>query len=155
MSEPATVVYTDGSCLGNPGPGGWAALIRGGLDPDRLLTGAEPSTTNNRMELMAAIQALEALPAGAGAIVYTDSTYVCSGITKWLLGWKRKNWKGKTGPVKNQDLWQRLDAANAARTVTWRWVRGHAGNSGNEIVDEAAREAAERIVTPQRSPAAV
>ena len=136
-----TTVFTDGSCIGNPGPGGWAALIREGAE-ERLLTGSEEATTNNRMELMAAISALEALPEGAAAVVYTDSTYVRNGTTSWLTGWKRKGWRTKTGPVKNVDLWQRLDIANAARAVTWRWVRAHAGNAGNMRVDRAAYESA-------------
>ena len=136
-----TTIYTDGSCIGNPGPGGWAALIRGGAE-ERLLTGSEGATTNNRMELMAAICALESLPAKVSAVIYTDSAYVRNGITGWLVGWKRKGWRTKTGPVKNMDLWQRLDIANAARTVTWRWVRAHAGNEGNLRVDRAAYESA-------------
>lgn len=148
-------IYTDGSCIGNPGPGGWAALIRqnGG---ERMLTGGDAATTNNRMELMAAIMALEALPAGDAATLYTDSMYVRSGITSWIVGWKRKGWRGTKGAIKNVDLWQRLDGLNAARVIDWRWVRGHCGHPDNERVDAAANAAAEnaaagagnKIMTP-------
>ena len=137
----STTIYTDGSCIGNPGPGGWAALVRTGV-AERLLVGSEDMTTNNRMELLAAISALEALSERVSAVIYTDSTYVRNGITSWLVGWKRRGWRTKTGPVKNVDLWQRLDLANAARTVMWRWVRAHVGNEGNSRVDRAAYEAA-------------
>lgn len=134
-------IYTDGSCIGNPGAGGWAALIRQG-DGEQMLTGSDAATTNNRMELMAAIMALESLTEGSVATLVTDSTYVKNGITSWIAGWKRKNWRSKTGLVKNRDLWERLDAANALRSITWRWVRGHSGNRWNEAVDQAALEAA-------------
>lgn len=137
--------HTDGACLGNPGPGGWAALLRMGAH-ERELTGGDAATTNNRMELMAAIAALEALTRSCEVVLFTDSQYVQKGISEWLPGWVRRGWKTAAGaPVKNQDLWQRLHAAQAAHRVDWRWVRGHAGNVDNERVDALARAAAEAI----------
>jgi ribonuclease HI len=132
-------IYTDGACSGIPGPGGWGAVLfyRG---REKELYGAEPGrTTNNRMELMAAIQALESLTRAASVRLHTDSTYVRNGISKWLPGWKRNGWTtaGKQ-PVKNADLWQRLDAAVQRHDVDWRWVKGHAGNAGNERADALA-----------------
>jgi ribonuclease HI len=138
MSE--VEAFTDGACLGNPGPGGWAALLRapGG---ERMLAGREPATTNNRMELMAAISALEALKQPARVDIHTDSEYVQKGISAWITGWKRNGWRTSTKqPVKNAELWQRLDAAQARHEVHWRWVRGHAGHAENERADELARE---------------
>ena len=138
-------VHTDGACLGNPGPGGWAALLRAGRH-ERELTGAEPDTTNNRMELMAAIAALEALTRSCDVDLYTDSQYVQKGIGEWLPGWVRRGWRTAAGqPVKNQDLWQRLHAAQAKHRVRWHWVRGHAGHPDNERVDRLARGTAERL----------
>lgn len=134
------VAYTDGACKGNPGRGGWGVWLRWN-DHERRLSGGEPVTTNNRMELMAAIMALESLRQPCRVILHTDSQYVMKGITEWMPGWKRKNWKTADGkPVKNVDLWQRLDAARARHEVEWRWVRGHAGDLGNELADQLANE---------------
>ena len=134
--------YTDGACSGNPGPGGWGALLiaRDGetIVKTRELSGGESETTNNRMELMAAITALETLTSASRITVVTDSAYVKDGITKWIHGWKRNGWK-KKGGLKNVDLWQRLDAAQARHDVTWEWVKGHAGHPENERADELAR----------------
>ena len=137
-------IFTDGACSGNPGPGGWGALLRYG-ETEKELTGGERSTTNNRMEMMAAIVALESLKRPCRVALTTDSTYLRDGITKWIEGWKRKGWKTAAGkPVKNQDLWQRLEKALVQHTVDWHWVRGHAGHDENERVDELARVAARR-----------
>jgi ribonuclease HI len=139
---PALFAYTDGACSGNPGPGGWGALLiaREGdtVLKERPLSGGEAETTNNRMELMAAIAALEALDRSSVITVVTDSAYVKDGITKWVHGWKRNGWT-KKGGLKNAELWQRLDAAAARHTVTWEWVKGHAGHPENERADELAR----------------
>ena len=134
------VIYTDGACSGNPGPGGWGALVE--RDGAReALSGGEALTTNNRMELMAAIEALAAVPAGSKVVLYTDSQYVKGGITGWIHGWKRNGWKTSARkPVKNEDLWRRLDEAIGRHTVEWRWVKGHAGHPGNERADELARQ---------------
>ena len=138
-------IHTDGACLGNPGPGGWAALLRWG-EVERELSGGEPDTTNNRMELMAAIAALEALKEACDATLHTDSQYVRQGITEWMPNWIRRGWKTAGGdPVKNRDLWERLHAANAKHKVDWRWVKGHAGDPDNERVDQLARAAALKI----------
>lgn len=144
-------VHTDGACLGNPGPGGWAALLhwRG---VERELVGGEPATTNNRMELMAAIAALEALKEPCDVVLTTDSQYVRQGITEWMPGWLRRGWKTAGGtPVKNRDLWERLHAAAARHRVDWRWVKGHAGQPENERVDQLARAQALRFRQPQES----
>jgi ribonuclease HI len=134
-------IYTDGACRGNPGPGGWAAVLRYG-EHEKTLVGAERETTNNRMELMAAIRGLEALTRPCRVTLYTDSEYLKKGITEWLPGWKRRGWKTAAGqPVKNSDLWQRLEAAELPHRVDWRWVRGHSGHPENERVDALAREA--------------
>ncbi|MBS0215595.1 MAG: ribonuclease HI [Proteobacteria bacterium] len=134
--------HTDGACLGNPGPGGWAALLRYGAH-ERELHGGEAQTTNNRMELMAAIRALEALTEPCQVALHTDSRYVQQGISEWLAGWRRRGWKTAGGdPVKNQDLWQRLDEARANHQVEWKWVKGHAGDPDNERVDMLARDEA-------------
>ncbi len=134
-------VYSDGSCLGNPGPGGWGAVIKD-ADEVREISGGEPSTTNNRMELMAAIQALEEIAPGAEVELVTDSRYVMDGITSWLPGWRRRDWRTASGkPVKNQDLWRRLEQAAARHKVAWRWVRGHTSDPGNERADALARAA--------------
>ena len=139
LSPPETVIYTDGACSGNPGPGGWGAVLRHG-DVVKELHGGEHSTTNNRMELLAAISALEALTRPAPVQLYTDSKYVLDGITKWLPGWQRNGWKTSSKqPVKNVDLWQRLVAAMAPHEVSWHWVKGHNGDPGNERADELAR----------------
>ncbi len=136
--------YTDGACSGNPGPGGWGVLLiaREGQKVlrERELSGGEADTTNNRMELMAAISALESLSRPSEITIVTDSAYVKNGITDWLAGWKRKGWRISNGkPVKNVDLWQRLDAARERHTVHWHWIKGHAGHPENERADELAR----------------
>jgi len=131
-------IYTDGACSGNPGPGGWGAVLtyRG---REKEICGGEPATTNNRMELMAAIQALETLTRATTVHLYTDSVYVRSGITSWLASWKRNGWlTSAKQPVKNADLWQRLEAAAAPHQVQWRWVKGHNGDPGNERADALA-----------------
>jgi ribonuclease HI len=138
-------IYTDGACRGNPGPGGWGALLRYG-DHEKELSGAEPRTTNNRMELMAAIQALEHLKRPCRVDLTTDSQYVQKGISEWLAGWKRKGWKtAARKPVKNADLWQRLDAAVQRHEVHWHWVRGHSGHPENERADQLANLAIDRM----------
>jgi ribonuclease HI len=144
MMMPQLYAYTDGACSGNPGPGGWGVLMlaRDGeaVMKERCLQGGEADTTNNRMELMAAISALEALARPSDIIVVTDSAYVKNGITEWLVGWKRKNWRTAAGSaVKNVDLWQRLDEARLRHTVEWRWIKSHAGHVENERADELAR----------------
>ncbi|POF34730.1 ribonuclease HI [Roseibium marinum] len=132
-------IYTDGACSGNPGPGGWGVILRFG-ESEKELSGGEVETTNNRMELIAAIEALKALTRPCAVDLYTDSTYVRSGINEWIDGWKRKNWRNSTNkPVKNADLWQALDAARERHDVTWHWVKGHAGHPDNERADELAR----------------
>ncbi|MDH3664593.1 MAG: ribonuclease HI [Alphaproteobacteria bacterium] len=134
-------IHTDGACSGNPGPGGWGAVMRWrGLDKE--LSGYEADTTNNRMELMAAIMALETLKRPMKVKMFTDSNYVKRGITGWLVGWKANGWRtADKKPVKNQDLWERLDTATQRHQVEWRWVKGHAGNVGNERADKLATEA--------------
>lgn len=146
MSLPRVSIYTDGGARPNPGgPGGWAALLISGARR-RELSGAEPATTNNRMELTAAIMALEALREPCRVTLHTDSQYLRNGITLWLPGWLRKGWKtAARKPVKNQDLWQRLHQASRRHEVHWRWVRGHAGNPDNERVDRLARAARESL----------
>ncbi|MGB0574564.1 MAG: ribonuclease HI [Alphaproteobacteria bacterium] len=138
--QTATVeIFTDGACSGNPGPGGWGAILRW-RGKEREIWGGEADTTNNRMELTAAIQALETLNRGVSVILYTDSTYVKDGITSWISGWKARNWKtAAKKPVKNVDLWQALDEAVSKHDVEWRWVKGHAGHPENERADELAR----------------
>ena len=140
---PDLFAYTDGACSGNPGPGGWGVrlLAKDGeaILKERTLNGGEPETTNNRMELMAAISALEVLERPSTLTVVTDSAYVKDGITKWIHGWKRNGWT-KKGGLKNAELWQRLDAAQARHKVTWEWIKGHAGHPENERADELARE---------------
>lgn len=132
-------VFTDGACSGNPGPGGWGAVLRYG-DTEKELSGGEAETTNNRMELMAAIAALEALTRPMDVTLTTDSTYVKDGITKWIHGWKRNGWKtAAKKPVKNADLWQRLELATEKHQIEWAWVKGHAGHPENERADELAR----------------
>ena len=137
------VIYTDGACSGNPGPGGWGVVLRGD-GRKKELYGGDPLTTNNRMELMAAIQALEALRQPATVTLYTDSKYLLDGITKWIHGWQRNGWlTSAKKPVKNDDLWRRLTAAMNGHEVSWRWVKGHAGDPGNERADELARRGIE------------
>ena len=140
--KPTSVeLFTDGACSGNPGPGGWGALLRyKGVEKE--LSGAEPDTTNNRMELMAAIEGLKSLKRTCAVDLYTDSKYVLQGLTEWLPGWKARGWKtADKKPVKNQDLWMALDEQVAHHHVTWHWVKGHAGHAENERVDELARMA--------------
>jgi ribonuclease HI len=139
-------IYTDGACRGNPGPGGWGALLIGS-GARRELSGAEVLTTNNRMELTAAIEGLRALKRPVRATVYTDSKYVCTGIEEWLPQWKKRGWRtADKKPVKNQDLWEALDAAAAPHHITWKWVKGHAGNAGNEHVDALANAAIDAML---------
>lgn len=148
MSTEEVEIFTDGACSGNPGPGGWGALLRYG-EHEKLLSGGERATTNNRMELMAAIMSLEALKRPCRVRLVTDSTYVKNGVTEWLPRWKRHNWKtADRKPVKNTDLWQRLDGIAAKHSVDWAWVRGHSGHPENERVDALAREAMERFNAP-------
>ena len=136
---PKVVIYTDGACSGNPGPGGWGAILMYG-EKAKEIHGGEPATTNNRMELMAAIQALEALTRPCKVELHTDSQYVMKGITEWMRGWKARGWvTADRKPVKNDDLWKRLDQARARHDVDWRWVKGHAGHEFNERADELAR----------------
>ncbi|MFC3692676.1 ribonuclease HI [Chenggangzhangella methanolivorans] len=135
----AVEIFTDGACSGNPGPGGWGAILRFGA-VEKELSGGESPTTNNRMELLAAISALEALKRRCTVVVHTDSQYLRDGVTKWLAGWKRNGWKtADKKKVKNQDLWERLDALLKAHDIEWRWVKGHAGHPENERADELAR----------------
>ncbi len=137
--QPHVVIYTDGACSGNPGPGGWGALLISG-DQENELYGGEAGTTNNRMELIAAIEALDTLKGYTRVDLHTDSNYVRQGITEWIETWKRKNWRAANRkPVKNIDLWQRLDRSRQRHDVSWHWVKGHAGNPGNERADELAR----------------
>ena len=141
---PDLFAYTDGACSGNPGPGGWGCLIiaREGdtIVKQKDLNGGAPATTNNQMELLAAISALESLTKPSKITIVTDSAYVKDGITSWIHGWKKKGWKTAAGkPVKNEDLWKRLDAATQDHQVTWQWVKGHAGHPENERADELAR----------------
>ncbi|WP_062269917.1 ribonuclease HI [Endozoicomonas arenosclerae] len=139
-------LFTDGACKGNPGPGGWGVVMRYGT-AEKGLYGGEDETTNNRMELMAAIVGLETLTRSCQVRLTTDSQYVRKGITEWMTGWKRKGWKTAAGkPVKNQDLWVRLDTQNARHNVEWCWVKGHAGHRENEMADELACRGAEEII---------
>jgi ribonuclease HI len=138
-------IYTDGSCLNNPGPGGWGAILVYG-DTEKELSGHDNDTTNNRMELMAAIMALEALKRPVKASLTSDSTYLKDGITKWIMGWKKNSWRtAAKKPVKNKDLWQRLDAAIQGHDITWVWVKGHDGHPMNERCDALARAEAEKL----------
>jgi ribonuclease HI len=137
---PAVLIYTDGACRGNPGPGGWGAVMIAGKHRKEIC-GGDPATTNNRMELMAAIQALETLTRPCKVELHTDSQYVKNGVTTWIHGWKARGWKtADKSPVKNEDLWKRLDAARSRHQVDWRWVKGHAGHELNEVADELARK---------------
>jgi ribonuclease HI len=139
------VIYADGACRGNPGPGGWGAWMKSGAH-ERELFGGEPLTTNNRMELTAVIEALAALKRPSVVTVYTDSSYVKDGITSWIRGWKARGWRtADNKPVKNIELWQRLDALNAGHKVQWRWVKGHAGDPGNERADRLANRGVDSL----------
>ena len=140
MSElPEVIIYSDGACRGNPGPGGWAALLRSG-NHEKQLSGGEPLTTNNRMELTAAVEALRSLNRPCRVKLYTDSEYLRRGITEWLPAWRARGWRRKAGELKNADLWQALAEAIKAHQVDWHWVRGHSGQMENELVDRLARE---------------
>jgi len=137
-------IFTDGACKGNPGPGGWGALLRRGA-AEKELSGSEAATTNNRMEMTAVIRALEALTSPCTVTLHTDSRYVIDGITKWIIGWRKNGWRNsKKEPVKNADLWQELVKAAAPHKVTWQWVKGHSGHVENERVDRLASDAADR-----------
>ena len=138
-ARPNVTIYTDGACSGNPGPGGWGAILISG-EHRKEMCGGEDETTNNRMELTAAIEALDALKRPSRVTLYTDSTYVRDGITNWINGWRRNGWRtAAKKPVKNAELWQRLDAAVQRHEIDWRWVKGHAGDPENERADELAR----------------
>jgi ribonuclease HI len=140
------VIYSDGACRGNPGPGGWGALLTYGKH-ERELFGGEADTTNNRMELLAAIMALEGLREPCSVTLYTDSEYVRRGMTEWLVGWKARGWKtADRKPVKNADLWQRLEAACAGHRIEWRWVKGHNGDPGNERADALANKGVDEVL---------
>ncbi len=144
MSDNVVDIFTDGACSGNPGPGGWGAILRWN-GSEKELSGGERETTNNRMELMAAIMALESLTRPVAVRLHTDSQYVKDGITQWIQGWKRNGWRtAARKPVKNDDLWKRLDAARERHQVSWHWVRGHDGHPENERVDRLARDAVPR-----------
>jgi ribonuclease HI len=138
--KPKVIIYTDGSCFGNPGPGGWAAILSYGKH-EKELSGGEKDTTNNRMELRAALEALRALKEPCIITLYTDSEYLKRGITEWLPNWKRRNWRRKGGKLANQDLWMRLDEEISRHEIDWHWVKGHAGHKINERVDKLAKKA--------------
>jgi ribonuclease HI len=152
VSESEVEIFTDGACSGNPGPGGWGAILRvkraEGGNRERELSGGDPATTNNRMELMAAIMGLEALKRPCKVRLWTDSIYVKDGVTKWIHGWKRNGWRtSDKKQVKNVELWQRLDAARAPHQVEWHWVKGHSGHAENERADQLARNEIRKIRT--------
>jgi ribonuclease HI len=141
----SVIIHTDGACKGNPGPGGWGAILQA-AGKTKEMSGGEPVTTNNRMELMAAIMALDALTRPCAVELHTDSKYVMTGITEWIHGWKARGWKtADKKPVKNDDLWKRLDAARARHDVKWRWVKGHAGHELNERADQLANRGIEEM----------
>jgi ribonuclease HI len=143
---PAVTIYTDGACRGNPGPGGWGAVLSYG-EHQKELQGAEPATTNNRMELTAAIEALSVLKRGCDVKMFTDSQYLRQGITEWIHQWKIRGWRtADKKPVKNVDLWERLDAQIARHAIEWHWVKGHAGDPGNERADELANQAIDAML---------
>jgi len=147
---PHVIIYTDGACEPNPGPGGWAALLLFGKR-EKELKGAEPNTTNNRMELTAAVHSLSALAEPCRVDFYTDSEYLRRGITEWLPDWRRRGWKRKSGKLANIDLWQALEASLKEHNITWHWVRGHAGNALNQRVDSLARKAMRNSTTMRNS----
>ncbi|MBN4666611.1 ribonuclease HI [Pandoraea nosoerga] len=145
MTLPQVNIYTDGACKGNPGPGGWGALLVAGKHRKEMF-GGEANTTNNRMELLAVIRALEALNKPCHVVLHTDSQYVQKGISEWIHGWKARGWKtAAKEPVKNADLWQMLDAATQRHEIEWRWVKGHAGHDGNEAADRLANRGVESL----------
>jgi len=137
---PQVEIYTDGACSGNPGPGGWAAILRTGSQ-EKVISGGEKETTNNRMELTAALEALRCLKKNSQVHIHTDSSYLLNGATSWLADWKKRDWKRKHGQLQNVDLWKEMDVELAKHQVEWVWVKGHAGNPLNERVDELARNA--------------
>ena len=141
--KPQVTIYTDGACTGNPGPGGWGAILSA-KGREKELSGGEADTTNNRMELRAALEALRALTEPCQVTLYTDSEYLKKGITEWMPGWKRRNWRRKDGQLANVDLWKKLDEEISRHEVDWHWVRGHAGHVMNERVDKLARKAIPR-----------
>jgi ribonuclease HI len=148
--RPKVVIHTDGACSGNPGPGGWGVILESG-SRRKELKGGEALTTNNRMELTAAIEALEALKAPSEVDLYTDSNYLRDGITSWIKGWKKNGWRtADRKPVKNAELWERLEQAASRHTVRWHWVKGHVGHDANERADELAREGMAPFVTGRR-----
>ena len=139
-------IFTDGACRGNPGPGGWGALLRSGKH-EKELWGGELDTTNNRMEMTAVVQALTAVKRPSEIVITTDSQYVRKGITEWIVGWKRKNWQtAARKPVKNSDLWKQIDALAATHTIDWRWVKGHSGHVDNERVDDLANRGIDELL---------
>ena len=143
------LIYTDGACRGNPGPGGWGAWLRFG-DQQKELWGGEPETTNNRMELLATIESLKALTRSCDVEIYTDSQYVRKGITEWMINWKKRGWKtAAKKPVKNQDLWQALDEQVQRHSVNWHWVKGHSGDEGNEKADSLANRGIDDMLAAQ------
>ncbi|HEX9524699.1 MAG TPA: ribonuclease HI [Reyranella sp.] len=145
MNQAEVEIFTDGACSGNPGPGGWGTILRV-ASRERELSGGDPATTNNRMELMAAIQGLEALKRPCRVRLFTDSIYVRDGVTKWIHGWKKNGWRtADKKPVKNVELWQRLDAARAPHQVDWIWVKGHSGHAENERADALARQEIDKL----------
>jgi len=149
MTQPIEI-FTDGACKGNPGPGGWGALLRLG-ENEKSLYGGELNTTNNRMELLAAIRGLEALKRSAEVVITTDSQYVMKGICEWMPNWKKRGWKtASKQPVKNVDLWQQLDALVSQHEVEWRWVRGHTGHRENELADELANMGVQYILSERK-----
>jgi ribonuclease HI len=145
IARPSVTIYTDGACKGNPGPGGWGAWLSAG-GHEKEMCGGEANTTNNRMELTAVIEALASLKRSCQIVIYTDSEYVRKGMTEWIAGWQRRGWKTADGkPVKNVELWQRLDALRKLHQVEWRWVKGHAGDPGNERADALANKGAASV----------
>lgn len=149
MTHTAIEIYCDGACRGNPGPGGWGAVLRSGVH-EKQIYGAEQNTTNNRMELTGAIEALRALKKPSQVTLWTDSQYVKKGMTEWLAGWKAKGWKNAAKePVKNVDLWQSLEKEAARHIVDWRWVKGHAGHEGNELADQLANRGIDEMLAQQ------
>lgn len=146
MKQKHVIIYTDGACRGNPGPGGWGALLRYGKH-EKILSGAESKTTNNRMELIAAIQGLAAVHESCAIDLYTDSQYLQKGITTWLADWKKRDWrKADKKPVKNADLWQELDREATRHHVKWHWVKGHSGHPENDLVDSIANQAIDKLI---------